>query len=122
MGRGDHNDVAIHDESVSESHAKIQRREDAWYIVDMDSTNGTYVSGNRVFGEATVTSGADLRFGGVKMLFRTAGGAQRTMSRHVAPLSVWSSGPSTATSASSVLASVTRARASSATARRSSRA
>lgn len=78
VGRGDHNDVAIHDESVSESHAKIQRREDAWYIVDMDSTNGTYVSGNRVFGEATVTSGADLRFGGVKMLFRTAGGAQRT--------------------------------------------
>jgi len=78
VGRGDHNDVAIHDESVSESHAKIQRREDAWYLVDMDSTNGTYVSGNRVFGEARVTSGADIRFGGVKMLFKTAGGAQRT--------------------------------------------
>ncbi|MCC6928177.1 MAG: FHA domain-containing protein [Gemmatimonadaceae bacterium] len=78
VGRGEHNDVSIHDESVSESHAKIQRREDAWYIVDMDSTNGTYVSGNRVFGEARVTSGADIRVGGVKMLFRTAGGTQRT--------------------------------------------
>jgi len=77
VGRGDHNDVVIHDESVSETHAKIQRREDAWYVVDMDSTNGTYVSGTRVFGESKVASGSDLRFGGVKMLFRTAGGSQR---------------------------------------------
>ena len=77
VGRGDHNDVAIRDESVSESHAKIQRREDAWYIVDMDSTNGTYVAGSRVYGEAKVSSGGDVRFGGVKMLFRTMGGGQR---------------------------------------------
>ncbi|HEX4932093.1 MAG TPA: FHA domain-containing protein [Gemmatimonadaceae bacterium] len=77
VGRGDHHDVGVRDESVSESHAKIQRREDAWYIVDMDSTNGTYVSGARVNGETRVMSGADVRFGGVKMLFRTTGGAQR---------------------------------------------
>lgn len=78
VGRGDHNDVPIHDESVSESHAKIQRREDAWYIVDMDSTNGTYLAGSRVYGEAKLSSGADVRFGGVKMLFRTTGGGQRS--------------------------------------------
>lgn len=77
IGRGDHNDVVIVDESVSESHAKVQRREDAWYIVDMDSTNGTYVAGTRVFGEAKVSSGVDLRVGGIKMLFRVMGGGQR---------------------------------------------
>lgn len=77
IGRGDHNDVVILDESVSESHAKIQRREDAWYIVDMESTNGTYVAGTRVFGEAKVSSGVDLRVGGIKMLFRILGGGQR---------------------------------------------
>ena len=77
VGRGEHNDVVIHDESVSESHAKIQRREDAWYIVDMDSTNGSYVGGARVVGEARLTTGSDVRFGGVKLAFRTMGGAQR---------------------------------------------
>jgi pSer/pThr/pTyr-binding forkhead associated (FHA) protein len=77
VGRGDHNDVIVLDESVSESHAKIQRRDDAWYIVDMDSTNGTYVAGTRVYGEARVSSGVDVRFGGIKMAFRILGGGQR---------------------------------------------
>ena len=77
VGRGEHNDVVIHDESVSESHAKIQRREDAWYIVDMDSTNGSYLGGERVFGEGRLTTGSDVRFGGVKLAFRALGGSQR---------------------------------------------
>ncbi|MEO6444779.1 MAG: FHA domain-containing protein, partial [Gemmatimonadaceae bacterium] len=77
VGRGAHNDVVVHDESVSESHAKLQRREDGWYVVDMDSTNGTYLGGERVFGELRLTTGAVVRFGGVKMSFRATGGAQK---------------------------------------------
>ncbi len=77
VGRGAYNDVVVLDESVSESHAKIQRREDAWYLVDMDSTNGTYLAGTRVYGESRLTSGSDVRFGGIKMSFRTLGGGQR---------------------------------------------
>ena len=41
IGRGANNDVRLTDESVSEMHAKIQRRDDGWYAVDMNSTNGT---------------------------------------------------------------------------------
>ncbi|HEX4933554.1 MAG TPA: FHA domain-containing protein, partial [Gemmatimonadaceae bacterium] len=78
VGRGAYNDVVVLDESVSEAHAKIQRREDAWYLVDMDSTNGTYMAGTRVYGEARLTSGSDVRFGGIKMSFRILGGGQRT--------------------------------------------
>jgi pSer/pThr/pTyr-binding forkhead associated (FHA) protein len=48
IGRGEHNDVALPDESVSDSHAKIQKRADGWWIVDQGSTNGTYVGGRRV--------------------------------------------------------------------------
>ncbi len=77
VGRGAYNDVVVLDESVSESHAKIQRREDAWYLVDMDSTNGTYLAGTRVYGETRLPSGSDVRFGGIKMSFRTLGGGQR---------------------------------------------
>jgi pSer/pThr/pTyr-binding forkhead associated (FHA) protein len=77
VGRGDHNDVIVRDESVSESHAKIQRRDDGWYAVDMGSTNGTYVNGERISSETRIGTGADIRFGGVKTVFRPAGGAMR---------------------------------------------
>jgi pSer/pThr/pTyr-binding forkhead associated (FHA) protein len=72
VGRGEYNDVVIPDESVSDSHAKIQLRDAGWYVVDIDSTNGTYVSGRRVSGEARLEAGVDLRFGGVKLLFQAA--------------------------------------------------
>ncbi|MBI5601495.1 MAG: FHA domain-containing protein [Gemmatimonadetes bacterium] len=70
VGRGAHNDVVLADESVSDSHAKIQKREGGWYVVDQESTNGTYVGGRRVQGEQRVEGAPDVRFGGIKMTFR----------------------------------------------------
>ncbi len=78
VGRGAHNDVVLNDESVSDSHGKIQKREGGWFIVDQESTNGTYVGGRRVQGEQRVQGAPDVRFGGIKMTFRpvaTAGDA-----------------------------------------------
>jgi pSer/pThr/pTyr-binding forkhead associated (FHA) protein len=72
IGRGEHNDVALPDESVSDSHAKIQKRADGWWIVDQGSTNGTYVGGRRVEGEQRIEGAPDLRFGGIKATFRAA--------------------------------------------------
>ncbi len=72
VGRGEHNDIAIRDESISDSHAKIQKRGDGWYVVDQESTNGTYVGGRRIKGEVRVEGAPDLRFGGIKMIFRPA--------------------------------------------------
>jgi len=69
VGRGAHNDVRLTDESVSETHAKLQRRDDGWYAVDMNSTNGTYVGGSRITGERRLDGVPDVRFGGVKMRF-----------------------------------------------------
>ncbi|CAN5392181.1 hypothetical protein BH09GEM1_BH09GEM1_38640 [soil metagenome] len=73
VGRGAHNDVRLSDESVSETHAKLQKREDGWYVVDMDSTNGTYVGGSRVNGERKLDGAPDLRFGGLKFRFSPSG-------------------------------------------------
>ena len=73
VGRGPNNDVRLSDESVSEIHAKLQRREDGWHLVDMNSTNGTYVGGSRVTGERRLDGAADVRFGGVKLRFIPAG-------------------------------------------------
>jgi pSer/pThr/pTyr-binding forkhead associated (FHA) protein len=70
VGRGAHNDVAIEDDSVSDSHAKIQKKQDAWIISDVGSTNGTYVSGKRIATETALMGAPDVRFGGVKMMFK----------------------------------------------------
>jgi pSer/pThr/pTyr-binding forkhead associated (FHA) protein len=72
IGRGDHNDITIKDESISDSHAKLQKRADGWYVVDQESTNGTYVGGRRVQGEVRIEGAPDLRIGGIKMTFRPA--------------------------------------------------
>ena len=32
--------VAIQDGTVSKTHARLELRDDAWYITDLDSTNG----------------------------------------------------------------------------------
>jgi pSer/pThr/pTyr-binding forkhead associated (FHA) protein len=73
VGRGAHNDVVIDDDSVSDTHAKLQRREDGWYLVDLGSTNGTYVGGSRLTNNERRLDGApEIRFGGVKLTFRAA--------------------------------------------------
>ena len=76
IGRGAHNDLVIRSESVSDSHAKLQKRESGWFIVDIDSTNGTYVGGRRVKGEQMLEGAPDLRFGDVKVAFRPTGAAR----------------------------------------------
>ena len=70
VGRGAHNDIVLTDDSVSETHAKLQRRDDGWYVVDAGSTNGTYVGGQRLSAERRLEGAPDVRFGGVKMIFR----------------------------------------------------
>src|SRR5229473_2499821 len=61
IGRADYNDLVVPDPSVSTSHAKLQRREGVWVLVDLDSTNGTFVDGERVKVEAPLAPGATVR-------------------------------------------------------------
>src|SRR5436309_2853244 len=69
IGRADYNDLVVPDPSVSTSHAKLQRREGIWVLVDLDSTNGTFVDGERVKGDAALAPGAMVRFGDVQLVF-----------------------------------------------------
>jgi pSer/pThr/pTyr-binding forkhead associated (FHA) protein len=90
IGRGAHNDVAIADDSVSDSHAKILRKDGHWYVVDQGSTNGTYVGGRRVQGEQQLVGAPDVRFGNIKLTFRPSAGSQDEggSTRAIAALSV----------------------------------
>jgi pSer/pThr/pTyr-binding forkhead associated (FHA) protein len=69
IGRGDYNDVVIADPSVSTLHAKLQRREAIWILTDLGSTNGTFVDGERLTGEAPLSPGTTIKFGDVTALF-----------------------------------------------------
>jgi len=69
VGRADYNDLVLADGSVSTSHAKLQRREGVWVLVDLESTNGTFVDGERVHGESPLAPGAAVRFGDVQLVF-----------------------------------------------------
>lgn len=69
IGRAEYNDIVIPDESVSTVHAKLQRREGIWVVVDLESTNGTIVDGEHVEGEAPLAPGAIVRFGTIQTIF-----------------------------------------------------
>jgi pSer/pThr/pTyr-binding forkhead associated (FHA) protein len=69
IGRADYNDLVLPDDSVSSAHAKMQRREGVWILTDLSSTNGSFVDGERVQGEAMLSPGATLKLGDVSLLF-----------------------------------------------------
>ena len=91
IGRADYNDIVLPDESVSTTHAKLQRREGVWVLIDLDSTNGTFVDGDEVKGEAHLAPGANVRFGEIALVFEPTddaaavakGGATRMMEQMV---------------------------------------
>ncbi len=69
IGRAEYNDIVLPDESISTTHAKLQRREGIWVLVDLDSTNGTFVDGERVQGEVPLAPSAIVRFGDISLVF-----------------------------------------------------
>ena len=91
IGRADYNDLVLPDESVSTTHAKLQRREGVWILVDLDSTNGTFIDGDQIKGEAPLVPGATVRLGDVSLVFEPTddgadvakGGGTRVMEQMV---------------------------------------
>jgi pSer/pThr/pTyr-binding forkhead associated (FHA) protein len=69
IGRAEYNDLVLGEESVSASHAKLQRRDGAWFLTDLESTNGTFVDGEQVHGEVPLLPGSTVRLGDVTVLF-----------------------------------------------------
>jgi hypothetical protein len=65
IGRVSENDVSFPDDSnVSRYHAEIERRGGDHWLIDLKSSNGTTVNGERVTGERMLAQGDKLAFGG----------------------------------------------------------
>ena len=48
MGRSEHNDIAIGSRFISRHHALIVRHGSSTFLMDLNSTNGTFVNSRRV--------------------------------------------------------------------------
>lgn len=64
IGRGTENSIHLDAAGVSRRHAEIERKDAGFLLRDLESTNGTFVNGQRIV-EAVVSSGDVLRFGDV---------------------------------------------------------
>lgn len=71
LGRGTENDLVIPHVSVSRNHARIARRNGAYQLTDLNSTNGTYLDNRPVQGWVTLTPGSEVRLGDVSFVFRS---------------------------------------------------
>lgn len=67
LGKGDHCDVILPDSHVSRNHAEIEVDSSSAKLRDLNSTNGTWVNGERLLTDFILTVGDVLRFGEISL-------------------------------------------------------
>src|SRR5229473_4970969 len=70
IGRGEENDVVIPHASVSRQHARLMRRDGGFELMDLNSTNGSYVDDRQVHGSAFLSAGTQLRLGDIRFVLQ----------------------------------------------------
>jgi two-component system cell cycle response regulator len=68
IGRGAENDVILYSDSVSRRHARVEKRDVQYHVVDMHSTNGTYVN-DELVQERQLRRGDQIKIGDTIMKF-----------------------------------------------------
>lgn len=68
LGKRETNDLIISDKTVSREHLEIKYQADSFVLIDLGSTNGTYLNGNRVK-EAYLSPGDLIKIGNTTIEF-----------------------------------------------------
>jgi diguanylate cyclase (GGDEF)-like protein len=63
VGRDSDSALVVPRSSVSRQHARLYLQDESWWVVDLGSTNGTFVNENRCVAPQQLTDGDQLRFG-----------------------------------------------------------
>ena len=71
IGRSPDNDVVLPGETISSYHAEVIVQGDAVFLRDLDSTNGTFVNGQRVRALIPLVAGSVIGFGRDQWIFET---------------------------------------------------
>lgn len=80
LGRASEARVWIDQARVSRHHARIDVEGRRALLQDMDSRNGTFLSGQRILGPVELKDGDEIVIGSVLLLFRTSVGSSTTES------------------------------------------
>ena len=68
IGRGNDCDLRLRDPNISRHHCMIRVRPPEVTLVDLGSSNGSYVNGNRVIIQIALQSGDEIRLGGFRFV------------------------------------------------------
>lgn len=80
IGRDTVNQIVINDAEVSRKHAKLTLKGNDYFIEDLGSTNGTFVSGQRLSGPRPLKPGELVAFGeGIVLMYEAASDPNATM-------------------------------------------
>lgn len=72
IGRSSENTISINDASISRNHCQIiQENENSFLLVDLNSTNGTYVNGRKISGQIKLTKHDIVRIGNATIPWQT---------------------------------------------------
>jgi two-component system NtrC family sensor kinase len=72
LGREANNVIQVHDTEVSRRHAEVRRNGNVYTLIDLGSSNGSYVNGQRTQSHE-LTSGDRVQVGRTLMLFTDPG-------------------------------------------------
>ena len=73
LGRSSSCERIFDDEGVSGRHALLRAGSDGWRLVDLASTNGTWLNGRRIARPTRVSDGDELRLGRLRLTIRLPG-------------------------------------------------
>ena len=68
IGREKGNDITVEDHEASRRHAEIRKRNDTYFLADLDSSNGTFLNNCRI-SEAELKSGDRIQIGRTLFLY-----------------------------------------------------
>lgn len=74
IGRDSNNDLQVHDSEVSRFHAELQPEGDGFKVVDLGSSNGTFLNGERIT-SAALSSGDRVQLGKTHIVIKEQGTA-----------------------------------------------
>jgi SARP family transcriptional regulator, regulator of embCAB operon len=74
IGRSADNDIVLSGNKVSRHHAAIVDTGSSFVIVDLQSVNGVYVSGQQVHTSVVLTEGDQIRIDNHKLVFESISG------------------------------------------------
>lgn len=73
LGRHPENDIVLNDLTLSRFHARLERRGDAYVVVDLGAQNGVFLNGQKVTGERGLTPGDRIGIGSYVAIFDQPG-------------------------------------------------